>query len=194
LISLNSTKFKILARLPTLSKSDLIPFNSDHIFNQSIIAFVFVLLILWNLSIAPSIGLQFPRAFRPFVVALRIEQSWGMFAPTVFKEDGWVITEAKSKSGKIYDLTEENGVYSEDKPNYLLDKFKNDRWRKYTEQLLVPSRSYLRDDYKDYLLRRWNSNNSDKVDSVELYYMMEFTKPYGEELSIEKVELKSSFN
>ena len=122
--------------------------------------------------------------------ALRLNQSWGMFAPTVFREDGWLVLEAHMNDGTVVDLNLPNEKISFDKPAYVLSRFKNDRWRKYTEQIFVTPNAFLRPYYVSYLKENYNKHSEGKkVESINVYYMLERTPLIGKQPTIEKLLL-----
>ena len=74
---------------------------------------------------------------RPLVQLLRIDQHWGMFAPIVFRDDGWFILEGTtSQSNRKIDIYNKGKKIDYTKPKNLVAKVKNDRWRKYQENIL----------------------------------------------------------
>ncbi|MEO6670244.1 MAG: HTTM domain-containing protein [Ferruginibacter sp.] len=158
------------------------------------LGFVFTLIILWNIaSLTPPV-IKFPAIFARSMYALRLNQSWGMFAPTVFRQDGWLIIKAQLIDGSVIDLNSPDLVLSFDKPSYVLDRFKNDRWRKFTEQLFVANH-FLRFAYAKYLIEEWNCKvpeKNKKIANISIIYMEEITRPHNEKSGLERVTLYSS--
>lgn len=140
--------------------------------------FLFVLVVWWNISDLRGSYFKFPDAFRVPVYALGLNQSWGMFAPTVFKEDGWLVNEATLSNGKQVDLNNNNSDVDFTKPSYVLSRFKNDRWRKYTEQIFLYGNQHLRVYYANYLINTYNLTAApeEQINSLNIYYMLELTK------------------
>ncbi|MBC7390373.1 MAG: hypothetical protein H7329_14245, partial [Opitutaceae bacterium] len=120
--------------------------------------------------------LNFFEKCRPLVNLIRIDQRWGMFAPIVFRDDGWFIFEGKTNCGEI-DIYNEGKQVNFEKPDLVVSRVKNDRWRKYQENILFVHNSHLRPYYCNWLLREWNKNAQDslKISSVNIIYMKEFT-------------------
>ena len=115
---------------------------------------------------------------RPMAYLLRIDQKWGMFAPTVFRDDGWFIMEANTPKGKI-DIYDGGQSVCYQKPGSVVSKVKNDRWRKYQENILFVDKAYLRPYYCQWLGREWNKKATlpFQVSSLEIVYMKEVTLP-----------------
>lgn len=112
---------------------------------------------------------------------LRVDQFWSMFAPAVFKDDGWFIVEATTEKGDKIDLLNHGRSLSFDRPEYIAGTYKNDRWRKYSENILFIYNSHYREYYCNYLMRKWNTTHDNKVNRVEIIYMKVPTLPNYEE-------------
>ena len=109
---------------------------------------------------------------------LHINQNWGMFAPSVFKDDGWYVFEANLKESDTKIDTYRNGIpLNYNKPNNVLKWIKNDRWRKYTENYLFVHKSYMRPAFCTYEFNKWNKENPDKqIKKLQIIYMKEITQ------------------
>lgn len=115
-----------------------------------------------------------------------------MFAPTVLKQDGWLIAQANLENGESIDLNAGDLKLTFDKPKYVLDRFKNDRWRKYTEQLFVEANSFLRPWYAAYLVSNWDKRQTfkgRKVKNITVYFMMELSMLNKKNQTIQKIIL-----
>jgi len=57
--------------------------------------------------------------------------------------------------------------------------FKNDRWRKYSENYLFATNAYMRPYYCFYLLRRWNEDHPPQaqINELSVIYMKETSLP-----------------
>lgn len=103
---------------------------------------------------------------------LRVDQYWSMFAPSVFKDDGWFILEGTTEDGDKLDLRLQGQAISFDKPAYVAGTYKNDRWRKYAENILFIFNSHYRPYYCEYILKKWNTDNPEnKINHLEVIYM-----------------------
>jgi hypothetical protein len=168
---------------------------SESILKSILVGFLFTLVILWNICSLPASFLKFPKTLMPLIYSLRLNQSWGMFAPTVYKEDGWLIYLIKFKNNKIIDLNNKDNKVSFEKPNFVLDKYKNERWRKYTEKIISHSNIKLLPYLRDYILytnkNRLRKINSDVI-SMDIIYMLEMSNPHGVPNQIKKRLIYSS--
>lgn len=113
--------------------------------------------------------------------SLRVDQFWSMFAPAVFKDDGWFIVEATTEDGEKIDLFRKGQPINFNKPAYVAGTYKNDRWRKYSENILFVFNSHYRPFYCNYLLRKWNKEHDEKVRHLEIIYMKTPSLPHYEE-------------
>jgi len=140
--------------------------------------FLTVFVFDWNFSNLSFINTKLSDRLRFIGYCLRLDQNWGMFAPGVFKDDGWFVMEGfteKNKSLNIWDA-EKKLCYT--KPINVVKTFKNDRWRKYSENLIMTNQSFLRGYFCNYSKRIWNENHpNEKLKSLKIIYMSEFTLP-----------------
>lgn len=133
--------------------------------------------VWWNLDgIAPTYTMSEP--LRWFGYVFRTDQHWGMFAPTVFKDDGWYILEGRTRDGRLLDLNRQGQPVTYRKPYAGVDLHKNDRWRKYSENYLFVSNGWMRGYYCNYLLRRWHENpRHPRLRQLDVVYMKEISLP-----------------
>jgi hypothetical protein len=108
----------------------------------------------------------------------RLDQHWGMFAPTVFKDDGWYVFEGTTTTGKVIDLNRGGPPVTYAKPAAVVSLFKNDRWRKYSENYLFVNNAWMRPYYCNYLLRIWQQNPAHPpLRHLAIVYMKEVSQP-----------------
>ncbi len=127
---------------------------------------------------------------------LRLDQKWGMFAPTVFKDDGWYVIRATLYNKKQIDLNKPDLVLDYKKPANIALTFKNDRWRKYTENLLFIANDRHRFFYSNYLVNKWNREQTDSksyVSTINILYRKEVSLPLGQKPQVEPVLLFESY-
>ena len=148
---------------------------------DTFVAMVLVYVCWWNLDdvgvLRPAGGLMAEPA-RWFGYLFRVDQHWGMFAPTVFKDDGWYILEGTTADGRQLDLNRGGAPVSYAKPASVVSLFKNDRWRKYSENYLFVDKAWLRPYYCNYLLRVWAENPAHPpLRRLRVVYMKEVSLP-----------------
>ena len=132
----------------------------------------------WNLDsiVRPEWTMREPLRWLGFLV--RIDQHWGMFAPSVFKDDGWYILDGTTTTGQHFDLNRGSVPVTYAKPASVVSLFRNDRWRKYSENYLFVSNEYMRPYYCNYLLRIWQEQHPQKpLRRLEVVYMKEVSLP-----------------
>jgi hypothetical protein len=135
----------------------------------------------WNLDdvavLRPAGGLM-PESMRWFGYLCRLDQHWGMFAPAVFKDDGWYIFEGITTAGHKLALNRGGEPLSYAKPAAVVALFKNDRWRKYSENYLFVNNAWMRPYYCNYLLRIWHENPAHApLTHLSIVYMKEVSLP-----------------
>jgi hypothetical protein len=147
-------------------------------FTAASLAFFFLCMgFLWNIqtSFRPS---SFSIEKENWIVRIfRIDQNWGMFAPAVFRDDGWFILEGRTAKGEVIDILQEGKKPEYNKPVYVAGMFKNDRWRKYSENVLMIHYNFLRPYYCSYMINRWNSEHEENISKLDIIYMKEVTLP-----------------
>lgn len=149
---------------------------------------VSVYILNWNLFTIQK-ELFYPNSeLKWFGAMLRVDQHWGMFAPSVFKDDGWFVLAGKSESGKEYDLLTSSNSINYKRASGAIGVFKEDRWRKYSENILFVHNSHFRNYYCYYLIHHWNRHHSPdaKISSLEIIYMKESSLPFYEVDSVKK--------
>jgi hypothetical protein len=101
-----------------------------------------------------------------------------MFAPGVFKEDGWFLFEGITEDGRVIDISRDGQQMRYGKPQHISSMFKNDRWRKYTENLLMKRNHELRFYYTGYLHDRWMLLHPEiALSAIRIVYMKELSLP-----------------
>ena len=131
----------------------------------------------WNLEgVADSRRIPEPTRWLGYL--FRIDQHWGMFAPSVFKDDGWYVLEGTTTKGRVLDLNRGGAPVSYAKPAAVVSLFPNDRWRKYSENYLFVNNQWMRPYYCNYLLRIWQENPAHApLRHLAVVYMKEVSQP-----------------
>ena len=148
---------------------------------EAFVAAVLVYVCVWNLDdvavLRPAGGLL-PASAKWFAYLFRTDQHWGMFAPAVFKDDGWYVLEATTTNGRVLDLNRAGAPVSYTKPPSVVGLFRNDRWRKYSENYLFISNAWMRPYYCNYHLRIWQEDPSHApLRHLSVVYMKEVSLP-----------------
>jgi Vitamin K-dependent gamma-carboxylase len=185
----NSAWLRIRIKKPILVREKIEIITNPMLNVFSILVTVYCL--TWNFSSVPSFPFEFKADFQKIGYTLRLDQKWAMFAPTVFKDDGWLIAEGFTKEKQRINLFNGESPIDENKPKSVVKMFKNDRWRKYSENILFVDLSWLRYHYCKYLVKQWNAAHTLQVDSINLIYMKEVSGPNYYHFPIKKEILNS---
>jgi hypothetical protein len=167
-------RFMLRFANPTVNES--IPPPRTNFFAEVFVFFAIVYALGWNLN---TIGKKvIPDNMVWIGNFFRLHQYWSMFAPAVYKEDGWFIFLGTTSDGKEIDLIH-GGPITYEKPERVADQYKNDRWRKYLENILIVENSHLRPYHCRFLLNEWNNSitEKDSIFHLKIIYMMERTLP-----------------
>ena len=144
----------------------------------AVLIFLTLFVFDWNFSNISFINRKLSDDLRFIGYGLRLDQNWGMFAPGVFKQDGWYILEGENKDRKHFNLffPEEKLTYQ--KPASVVSLFKNDRRRKYSENFIFQENEFIRGYFCNYAARIWNEKHpKNQVISLKVIYMEEMTLP-----------------
>jgi hypothetical protein len=187
-IRLRNYFFKVRLRIISPVKKPRIYRNTA---NFSLVAvIVYTLVYNWHTCEIPLLTKENISKMDWFGHSFKFTQKWGMFSPGVFKADGWYIYEAVAENGDIIDINREGRQVNYDKPRSVVSLFKNDRWRKYGENYIYISHSFMRPKLAEFLFKEWNKKNPDrKINSLRVIYMMELTLPDYKESEITREEL-----
>lgn len=140
--------------------------------------FLIIYVLYWNLSNLSGWRYKMGDNMKFIAYTLRIDQNWGMFAPGVFKDDGWYIFEAVTEQGDTITIPGPMNATDRAKPQSLTSFFKSDRWRKYSENFLLAQNSFMRGYMCNYSKRIYNEQHPDhKIRVLRIIYMMEFSEP-----------------
>lgn len=119
---------------------------------------------------------------------LRLEQSWGMFSPSILKDDGFFVFSGYTSTGKFIDIKHGLDTVSYAKPAYVVGEYESDRWRKYSENYVFNNNNYMRPYYCKYLIRKWNREHPDKhIVDLSIFFMKEVSLPGYQTKPLEKL-------
>ncbi len=138
---------------------------------------ILFIILIWNTSTLTFVPYALGDTWAGVVHTFRLDQNWSMFAPGVFKDDGWYILEGKMASQAPINLLKEGNAVSYEKPANIVASFRTERWRKYYESLLFLNKSDFRIPYCQYARSRWNISHKEKIDTLRVVYMKELTLP-----------------
>jgi hypothetical protein len=173
-------KWKIPWQLRIERTAPVSPFSArlSRIVQETMIFSLLAYVCWWNIDDVTKPGRWMSPPMRWFGYLFRVDQHWGMFAPTVFKDDGWFILEATTNTGQLLDLNRQGRPVNYAKPQAVVKLFKNDRWRKYSENYLFIDNSWMRPYYCNYWLRIWHQNPSHPLlTNLKVVYMKEVSLP-----------------
>lgn len=163
-----------------------------------VVAMLLFMVIEWNLRILLPTNrwLKQFESFDPPLLALRLDQSWGMFAPYPLLDDGWFIIAATLADGREVNLWDPSRPIPDDKP-VLREYVSSERWRKYLMNMWQIEYQPWREPFVLWAARDWNrkygSNPDVRCTHVELHFWLERTKlehdlPW-EQLTLVKLDL-----
>lgn len=144
----------------------------------AVLIFLTIFVFDWNFSNISIVTSKLSDRLRFIGYGLRLDQNWGMFAPGVFKDDGWYVLEGITEEVKSINLLNPGQPLSYQKPESVVSMFKNDRWRKYSENFIMSYNEYARGYFCSYYKRIWNEQHrEEQITGLRIYYMSELTQP-----------------
>lgn len=137
---------------------------------------------------------KFPYVLDPSLVkfgnTLRLEQSWGMFSPSVYKDDGFYVYSGYTKGGSYIDVKRGGQSVSYAKPANIVSEFESDRWRKFGENYLFDNNNYMRSYFCKYLLNTWNREAPEMhITDLTIFFIKEESLPNYQTKALEKKAL-----
>lgn len=147
---------------------------------QGVAGFALLSVIWWNLATINAT--DYPPMSKLIRLA-HLDQMWSMFSPKPHTEDGWYVISGKLRDEtKVDVLNNKLGEPSFDKPALVSATYKNQRWRKYHENLWSKQYHRYRLPYGQYLCREWNRDSvfEKQLVSFKIYFVLELTLAPGD--------------
>lgn len=174
--------------IPALGKSATAARVEKHWWAEAIATFFIVGVLIYNAAWIVPLNSIKSMVELP-VLAARLEQYWGMFAPAPSKDDGWYVVEGRLTRGATVEAFRRERDVHYEKPATAAGFYPNERWRRYI--MNVGTRDYreFRLPFSQYVCREWNLTNAgpDHLEQVRLVFMRETTLPPGQEPKVENL-------
>ena len=150
---------------------------------QVVAGFALVFVVLWNLRgvDARRFG-RYTESLTWVASLVRLDQSWGMFAPFPFKHDGWFVLVATLADGSQVDLLQDGRPVRWEKPAPVAAQYVNERHRKYLMNLYELRYEQQRVYFVRYKIREWlraHPQPNYRVKKVDFFYLLHMTPPPG---------------
>lgn len=131
-----------------------------------------------NFSRLNWVGFEFRKEVKYVINFFGINQYWGMFAPSIMKEDGWFVYQGFDEKGKEFDLKKNSSVIDYSKPERIVNEYKTDRQRKLAENIQTNNNTFLRPSFCKYILKKWNEDHPEnKMKMMNLIFMEKKSLP-----------------
>ena len=152
--------------------------------------FVITYCLMINLGNVKAFPFVLESYLAKYGTMLRLEQNWGMFSPTILKDDGWYVYSGFTDKGQFVDVKHQTDSVSFVKPKRIVTEYESDRWRKYGENYVFNTNNHIRPYYCKYLINKWNKEHPDKhVVDLTIFFMKEVSLPNYGTKPIEKLAL-----
>lgn len=161
-------KLERLLRLPVATAAE----KQGLQWPESVAIFLIVVCLSINLSTLPQIDYEPGTPLAEVINAARLDQRWAMFSPGVLRKDGWLVYFGRDELGRQWDLWNDKDYVDFKEPASVKNMYKNDRWRKWAENMQDDRFTFLRPLYCEYMLQNYNRfAKKRKVRSMHLYFM-----------------------
>lgn len=179
-------QFSFKAKLSELAQFQL------RLIYRGVLFFVICYNLLWCIGMISNSTLRVSDNFLWFGYTFRFDQNWGMFAPSVYKDDGWYIYEAELERAdaggekQLIDLNRKGEAVTYEKPENIIRLYENDRWRKFGEIWQLQT-DVVKKEFCRYLKNKWNRKHPEKrIGALRIVYMKETTLPDYEPVKVER--------
>ncbi|MBP7804772.1 MAG: DUF393 domain-containing protein [Candidatus Pacebacteria bacterium] len=154
------------------------------------VAIIFLALYIFIWNVDPNDKHKLLREIDWVAWTTRLDQQFGMFAPTPLTEDGWYVISATLDDGRQVDIFKNGPMVtgeslypvSYEKPADVSKGYPDQRWQKYLMNISEAKNSEYRSPYGKYLCRTWNSKHADAETLIrfDIEYVIEITPAQGE--------------
>jgi hypothetical protein len=136
-----------------------------------------VYVLIWNVAALPASPVTLSAPLRSVGHALRLDQTWSMFAPSPLKDDGWYVIPGRLRNGEVVDLFRNGAAVRWDKPESVAASYRNTRWRRY--MMILPNHLEYAPSYGRYLCADWNRRHDagSRLEELEIVFVLERTLP-----------------
>lgn len=115
-----------------------------------------------------------PEPLETYGERAHLTQHWTMFAPDPLRETGWYVLPGTLTNGTTVDVAR-GGPVTAERPEELSDdlaaQYPNQRWRKYTSNLLEPGHGAERRLFLEYHCERWNRTHDVDLRRIAFEYV-----------------------
>ncbi|PPE75373.1 hypothetical protein C3942_00280 [Solimonas fluminis] len=143
---------------------------------QRVAAVFLVLILAWNATTVGWLPGAVQRLLAPPLQALRLDQSWGLDAPSPSRDGGWFVAAGRTAQGREIDLLRPRAA-----PDFSQAAVYGDgqRWQRLRDRLALDAYAAHRPYYARWLCRRWNAGPDEALSSVRLVHVLRPTPPPG---------------
>jgi hypothetical protein len=143
---------------------------------QRLAAVFLVLVLAWNAATVGWLPGAVQRLLAPPLQALRLDQSWGLDAPSPSRDGGWFVAVGRTAQGREIDLLRPQAAPDFSRPAAYGD---GQRWQRLRDRLALDAYAAHRPYYARWLCRRWNAGEPGTLSSVRLVHVLRPTPPPG---------------
>jgi hypothetical protein len=95
-----------------------------------------------------------------------------MFSPGVLRKDGWLVLFGRDALGRQIDIRKNEDYVDFSEPKSVVAMYKNDRWRKWAENMQDERFTFLRPPFCEYILKNFNQHSKKRrATTLHVYFM-----------------------
>jgi hypothetical protein len=163
----------------------------------NMVAFGALVLVLWlNAAAVARSRVLVPASVARFAIALRLDQTWAMFAPYPDRSAGWYVIPGHLSNGQVVDAYHPSAAAPRrEKPEHLSATFPSARWLYYMTNLARADHTRERPWFAAYLCRRFDAARVSDLPlrDVQIAFFREWTLPdYEKTTATEEVLWRQS--
>lgn len=149
-------------------------------------ASVIFALILWNNVNSLYAYWRIPKPIYRLSQIIGAQQRWDMFAPAPRFNDGWVVVEGKTASGKSVDpVNKKDRVVARERPKDEAARWPQALWSALISRLR--ENGPLKARFPDFLCEQWNRTHTDPLEVVSIDYYSHASRPIGEAPEVKSI-------
>jgi hypothetical protein len=165
-------------------------FLKENGFKNIFVSGMLALVLFWNVANLPQTGFKLPDFVGNILEIVRMTQHWNMFSPHPYKVSGWYTIPGELRNGQPADVYwKKSGHASFDRPEYISETFKNERWRKYLNTMRTGDNYEThRLNFGRFLCRSWNRGTpfDEQLFTFQIHFTSEETLPDYQKPKTEK--------
>jgi len=159
---------------------------------SGVVGLLMALVFAHNMTTLPKVNYELPESLNALQKALRLHQTWNMFAPRPLRASGWFVIRGEMEDGSVMDLwAGTEGEPDPSKPKYVVNWYPDYRWRKYLSRVPLDGYEDQLHNFARYYCRKYNrfEPGPQRLYKIRIDYHREWTMPNYQPRQYKKIHL-----